>query len=549
MDEDSTAKDKEADRLAKWRAERAAIALKARQERLKQAEAAKNASDPEEGEAEQPADSHAERAAVALEDKERRLKQEDAAKSVSGPKVKEADRLAKWHAERAAVALEAKQERLKQAEVAKNVARDDIAQDIIPDISTSGIMAEGKKTRVTDRKKQLASEEKERIGKAAETLPGKDELQEVRKTILRQQRMRRVLAYFQFLLFVILPTALTGWYVAAIATPLYEARSVVTIAKPGGQTDPTFPGVLGMPLSQGNLNEAFIAKEFIDSEEMIRLMEEQEGLITYLGDTEMDPLQRLRYLPELQVGPDSYYHRYVRSAVNIQTGLLTLYVSARRPEDAQKFSMAILKFAEGKVRSLSQALFQERIAENEAAVERARKALEDVRRDLIELQISSGYANPEERIAEVYKIISTLEAELLLVHREMDDAELGGYSDFPQMKALIEKEAALQKRIQEQRDRLILGTEGQEPLNKVLADFQFKVVQKEIAEQTWSAALAALETARSSASLGLSQFQIVVPPNVSFTPKRPNRIKTTLLAFLMFFGLFAVFKVFRPKVS
>lgn len=451
----------------------------------------------------------------------------------SAAKDKEAERIAKWRAERAAVAQEARQERLKQAEAAKNAARDDAATD---DISDS-------------RKEQLLSEEKARINTAAKTLPDKDDLQEVRKTILRQQKKRRLFAYFQFLLFVIVPTALTGWYVTNIATPLYEARSVVTIAKPGGQTEPGFPGVLGMPLSQGNLNEAFMAKEFIDSEEMIRLMEEQEGLITYLSDPQIDPLQRLRYLPGLQVGPDSYYHRYVRSAVNIQTGLLTLYVNARTPEDAQRFSVAILKLAEAKVRALSRALFQEQISENEAAVERARKALEDARSDLIELQISSGYANPEERIAEVYKIISALEAELLLLNREMDNAVLVGYSDSPQMKTLIEKEKALQSRIQQQRDRLILGTDGHEPLNKVLASFEFAVVQKEIAEQTWTTALAALETARSSAALGLSQFQIVVPPNVSFTAKRPNRIKTTLLAFLMFFGLFATFKVFRPKAS
>jgi len=456
----------------------------------------------------------------------------------SAAKDKEAERIAKWRAERAAVAQEARQERLKQAEAAKKAAKEGAAQDAIPD-SDSGI---------DSRKEQLISEEKVRIGKVAETLPDKDELQEVRKTILRQQRVRRVFAYFQFLLFVIVPTALTGWYVTNIATPLYEARSVVTIAKPGGQADPTFPGMLGMPLSQGNLSEAFIAKEFIDSEEMIHLMEEQEGLVTYLSDDGMDPLQRLRYIPGLQVGADSYYHRYVRSTVNIQTGLLTLFVNARTPGDAQRFSMAILKFAEAKVRALSRALFQEQIAESEAAVERARKALEDVRVGVIELQISSGYASPQENMAEVYKIISALEAELLLLRREMDNTVLSGYSDSPQMEVLVEKEKTLKIRIQQQRDRLIVGADGRKPLNKVLADFEFAIVQKEIAEQTWSAALAALDNARSSAALGLSQFQIVVPPNTSLIPVRPNRIKTTLLAFLMFFGLFATFKVFRPKV-
>lgn len=440
---------------------------------------------------------------------------------------KEAERIAKWRAERAAVAESAKLERIEKADAEK---------------------AERVLKATEERKKQLASEEMERTAQAAALLPDASGLADIRRTLRREQRRRRLLSFIQMLVFVIAPTVTTAWYVTFVAVPLYEARSVVTIATPGGQQDTALPGMLGAMMPQGNMNEAFMAEEFINSLEMMQLMEQGEGLLSYYSSLDMDPLQRLRDVPLLQIGADTYYRHYIRTSVNIQTGLLTLYVDARAPEDAQKFSLAILKHAEAKIRALSRALFQEQILENEAAVSRARDALEDVRGDLIRLQISSGYANPRESIAEVYTAISTLEGELLSLQGQIDNATLLGHEDTRQMEQLVETKSTLENRVKRQRLRLIRSDKGKS-LNEILADYEFSIVQQEIAEQTWSAALIALDSARNAAALGLSQFQVVVPPNTSLVAAHPNRIKTTLLVFLVFFSLFGAFKVFQPKVS
>ena len=449
------------------------------------------------------------------------------ADNVSDAQKKEAERIEKWRAERAAVAAAAKAERIEKAETEKE-------QRVLK--------------AAEERKNQLSLEEKERTEKAAALLPDASELADIRQNLRHEQRQRRVFSFIQMLIFVIAPTIVTAWYVTFVAVPLYEARSVVTIATPGRPQDAGLPGMLGSMMPQSNMNEAFMAKEFINSLAMMQLMEKGEGLLSYYSSPEMDPLQRLRDLPLLQIESSSYYRRYIRTSVNIQTGLLTLYVNARTPKDAKRFSLAILKHAETKIRALSRALFQEQILENEGAVKRARGALEDARGDLIRLQISSGYANPRESVAEVYTAISTLEGELLNLQGQIDNTVMLGQEDSRQMEQLVERKSTLENRVEQQRLRLISSDKGKS-LNEILADFEFSIVQQEIAEQTWAAALVSLDSARNAAALGLSQFQVVVPPNTSLVAAHPNRIKTTLLAFLAFFSMFGAYKVFQPKVS
>lgn len=439
----------------------------------------------------------------------------------------EVERIEKWRAERATVAGAAKQERVKQAEADKAVRLEKAAKG---------------------RKEQLAKEDAERAAQAAALLPNPSELDEIRRALSREQRHRRLVNLVQAIIFVMLPTLATAWYVTFVAVPLYEAKSVVTITTPGGQQDSGLPGMLGGMISQGSMGEAFMAHEFINSHEMMQLMEDEEGLLRYYSSLDMDPLQRLRNIPALQIGAITYYRHFIRVSVNIQTGLLTLYVSARTPEDAKHFSVAILHRAEIQIRALSRALFEEQISENEAAVNRTRETLEDARRNLIQLQISSGYANPRESVAEVHHAISALEGELSNLQGQIDDTALSGYSDSRQMQQLIETKQTLENRVAQHRLRLVRSDQGKS-LNQVLADYEFALVQQELAKQTWSTALVALDHTRSTAALGLSQFQVVVPPNASLVSARPNRIKTTLFVFLIFFGMFGAYKVFRPKVS
>lgn len=447
--------------------------------------------------------------------------------SLSDAEKKEAERIAKWRAGRKAVASTAKSERIQKAEGEK-------AQRV------SSATEAGKRPK--------AINYDERPTQTATLLPDANALTEIRRSLRREQRWRRFVAFMQALVFVIAPTVATAWYVTFVAVPLFEARSVVTIATPGGQQDAGLPGMLGAMVPQANMSEAFMAKEFINSMEMMQLLEQEEGLLSYYGSPEMDPLQRLRDVPALQIGASTYYRHYIQTSINIQTGLLTLYVDARTPEDAKRFSMAILKHAEAQIRALSRALFQEQIQENEGAVSRARNALEDARGNLIKLQISSGYVNPHASIAEVYTAIATLESELLGLQGQIDNTALAGYEDSRQMEQLVETKLVLENRIAQQRLRLTSANQGKS-LNEVLADYDFLILQQEIAEQTWATALAALGTARNAAALGLSQFQVVVPPNTSLVASQPNRIKTTLLVFLVCFSLFGAYKVFRPKVN
>ncbi len=445
----------------------------------------------------------------------------------------EAERIARFRAERAKAIEAEKAEKQKLAEAERN--------------SAAAIAERERKAEEQRKEAEAQRAEAEREAAAKALIPDDTQVEKIRKQILRQRRNRKLLNFMQFLVFVLVPTALVGYYNSEIAVPLYEARSVVTVTKPGGQSEASLPGMLGSVLPQANMNEAFMAQEYIGSHEMMTALEDDIGLLSYYGSEKMDQMQRLRDIVSLQIGAESFYRRYVKTSINIQTGLLTLYVAARTPDDAKRFSLAILNRAESHIRALSEALFHEQIAEAQVSVERARDAMEQARRDLTALQISSGLTNPRESVTAIYAAISALEGELLQLQSKIDETELSGYADSPQMAQLQDTKTALERRIQQQKDKLTDTSNGPS-LNAVLADYEFLLVQIQIAEQTWAAALTGLEHAQSAAALGVSHFQIVVPPSASDIATYPNRIKSTLLAFLVFFGLFSAVKVFRPKI-
>lgn len=401
------------------------------------------------------------------------------------------------------------------------------------------------KNATADRKRQLAEEEAARIAKAASLLPDEAELNNVRHQLHIERQIRRRRTIFQVALFVLLPTVLVALYVSLIAVPLYEARSVFTIAKPGQQTDSGLSGVLGSFSPNVYLSESFMAQEYIQSRVLMNELEAEIGILSYYGSPEMDPLRRLRDIAPLQINTQTFFRRYVSVAVNSRVGLVSLYVRARSPEDAQRFSDAILTKAETHINSLSESLFDEQVRKTEIAVGEARRALETARLDLIRLQVESGDVNPRERVAVIYATIATLEQEIINVLSEVQKIELAGYADTVQVQRLRDAKVSLQGRIALQRQALVDTSRGVS-LNQTLADYEFALVQQEISQQSWASALAALTQARSAAALGISRFQISVQPRASSIPSHPNRIRTTLLALLFFLGLFSVVRVFRP---
>lgn len=427
----------------------------------------------------------------------------------------ESERVKKWREERAKVAAEEKAERVRQHK--------------------------------EQRLQEIALEKKERLEKTKSLLPDQSKLDQVRNRIEERIRNNKRVLQRSIIIFILLPTLFVGAYTGWVAVPLFEARSVMTITSADSRDEPSLGGVLSGALGGGGqgLAKAYMADEYINSRTMMDYLERDLSLISRLSSSEIDPLFRLRDIPSLGISRTSQFSRYVESSIDIQSGLMTLYVRALSPEDAHEISESILFLTAEHINSLSTRLFEERIVQTEMGVEGAQEELVSAQRNLTQLQVASGEADPSARIATIYATIGQLETELEKMRTEFAELEVSGQSDSFQTGRLTDLIVVQQQRIIDFRNQLFTSDDGTRPLNELLLEHEMARLRMRIAEEALTASLAELSRARTDAELGRSQFQVVVPPNASDISTYPNVFRAMLLALVTTSAIFVLSQILR----
>ena len=407
---------------------------------------------------------------------------------------------------------------------------------------------EGKNARVEARKQQVREEEKQKIEEAAEDLPKKTELEAIFQHLKDRKHTRRARFASKFLLCVLLPTICVWFYVSRVAVPLYEANSVISVAKPAPDTNNASSGILSALGGTGHLREAFMVLEFIKSPALMIDLEEELGLVTYYAGDEMDPIGRVRDIPFLQLGKEYLFGRYLTGSINVQNGLISVRVRARSRDDAIRFSNEILQRAEEHLNELSASLFHERLEQANSAIARARAEMRRAQRDLVAVQVENAEVDPHARVAGIYEAISQLESDRLRTEAEIAALARAGYTDTAQMREHQSTLADLTELIGLERSRLIDTASGPS-LNQKLADHEIARASIVVAEQTLAAALAGLNEASRAAELGVSRLQVVVPPQAADIATSPNRLKVIALAFGLFLSLLAIVGLLTPRTD
>ncbi len=425
---------------------------------------------------------------------------------------KEEERIRLWREERAAAAEKEKQERIR-------IAREKRAQE-------------------------LASEEEQKKSAAAALLPNAESLKNIQKKIRRRNRRAKAWFALQIILFVIVPTGLVVGYLSERAVPLYEAKSVISITKPAKNNSVGLGGLLGAVGGAGEMNETFMAAAYIKSKALMDKLEEKTGFVTYLSSDALDPYTRLREVPFLGRTKESGFSRFVFSSIDIQTGLLTLYVRAPEPDMAIKVSEVVLELTVAQINQLSENLFKYRTELARQAVADAEANLTKAQTALTQLQIDSGEANPTARVEGIYTTITKLEADLADIEGQIQRASVAGQNDDLLTQRLFTLKENTQGLIDSQRARLISPPAGGGlSLNQLLLDYELDALQLKIAEDALSTARLALAKAEDDAALAQSQLLVVVPPKTSDYATLPNIPKTGFVSFLVFLSALSLYRL------
>jgi len=318
-----------------------------------------------------------------------------------------------------------------------------------------------------------------------------DGLDEARNQILVRRRERWRLFMRRIGLFLALPLLIVFLYIELVATPLYQGEAVFTVQTSGDSAASPNAGLFALGGGGSTIADAFKAREFILSRPMMDYMQKRYGFLDHFDTYHMDTLTRYRSPLGFNRDPFSYYQKRVKVAVDVQEGLLRLYVQARTQQDAVRFGNAILAAAEAHVNQVSQKISDDQISSLTADVQNAERQVSETRRSLASVQAQRGELSPEQAATSIYQLISQLELQRAEAQRERDSLLDQGLTNSPLLPRLNARVSELNAQITEQKRRV--GGGGS--LVSTINQFEGASAKKEIAQARWQSTLNTLQQA------------------------------------------------------
>ncbi|ALM54769.1 chain-length determining protein [Halomonas huangheensis] len=311
---------------------------------------------------------------------------------------------------------------------------------------------------------------------------------------------------------------LVSFYWLVWADDRYVSRATVVLESPQiAAPEISFSSLLTGSQQNGDL---LLLREYLLSVDMLKQVlqqldfrqhySEHGDLFSSLWDKDA-PIEELHdyYLKRVSVEMDEY------------SGVLDIEVQGFTPEFAHQMAELLLKAGEQHMNEMGQRLAAEQVEFLEVQVDRLNDQLDSARANLLTYQNEHGLVSPTGTVESLSQVIATLQGELATLQARR--SALSSYasersSDFVKVNSEIN---AVRDQIEQERNRLAQAAGNS--LNRTASEYQTLELKAQFAQETYSSALAALESTRIEAARKLKQVSVLqspLYPEYSTSPKR-----------------------------
>ncbi|MDA9865434.1 sugar transporter [bacterium] len=347
-----------------------------------------------------------------------------------------------------------------------------------------------------------------------------------------QRRHRGMIA--GFVLSVCLPLALAAWYLFAIAAEQYASTVGFSVRKEEVASPIELFGGIADVASTGS-SDSDILYEFIRSQEMVKLLNASLGLSDMYAYPSDDPIFAYDTSGTVEDLLD-YWHRMVRVTYDSATELIEVRALAFTANDAQAISTAIFDESARLVDDLSAIAQQDAIAFAKDEVDRAVERLKSAREAMTQFRSRTQIVDPSADLQGQMGLLSTLEQQLAEALISADLLRESTRDDDPRITQADRRITIIQARIKDERRNLGRG-DGGEDYATLLAEFERLSVDREFAEQAYTAALATYDQALAEARRKSRYLAAYIRPTLAEASEFPQ--KEVLLGIAAFFLLSA----------
>lgn len=375
------------------------------------------------------------------------------------------------------------------------------------------------------------------------------EIQKIQQDIAARRRRKLAFLGVRISAFVLIPTFVAFYYYAFVATPMYSTQSSFVIQQADAQT--VGGGLLGGTALATNL-DSIAAQEFLLSLEAMKRLDRDLGFKAHFSGDNVDRLQRL---DENSTDAQAYklFKRNVTVGFDPTEGILRLEVVAADPQVSAAFSEALISYAEENVDELTE---RKRTDQMSGALESFREAEEKMfaaQNRVLELQQQLGVLDPASETGMVMNQITTFEVQLaekqlqlsqLLDNTRPNQARVSGVEgDIERLETLI---GTLRAQLTE-------GEAGTRSLASITSQLRIAEVELETRTLMMQESLQQLESARIEANRQVRYLSVGVPPTPPDEAAYPRVFENTVLAFLVFAGIYLMASltasILREQVS
>ncbi len=378
------------------------------------------------------------------------------------------------------------------------------------------------------------------------------EVQKMQRDIVRRRRRRLALLMVRLAFFVFIPTILTGYYYFRIATPMYGTHSefVIQQASPAGGSS-KLGGLLGGS-GFANIQDAITVQSYLTSRDAMMRLDREHGFKAHFQQAFIDNIQRL---PPGASNEAAYrlYKKRIKIGFDPTEGIVKMDVVAATPQASLEFSKALIGYAEEQVDKLTQRLREDQMKGARESYQEAEAKMLAAQKRVLELQEKRGVLSADAEITSRMQQINAFELRLRNKQLELSRL-LDNPRPNPTRVSLIRKDIQrLQDMIREMRNELTSPKNSAQSLASISGEL--KVAEADLAtrQMLLSQALQQLETARIEANRQVRYLSLGVAPVPPDEPTYPKAFENTVLAFLIFSGLYLMISltasILREQVS
>jgi capsular polysaccharide transport system permease protein len=333
------------------------------------------------------------------------------------------------------------------------------------------------------------------------------------------------------LLIVAIPTVLSAFYYAFLASDVYVSEARFVVRSPDRPAATSLGSLLqgtGFAKSQ---DDSHTVREYILSRDALRVLEEKIHIKAAYANPNVDVFSRFAAL-DFDDSMEAL-HRYYQNKVAVQTdsasSIVTLAVRAFTAKDAADANRILLEQSETLVNHLNERGRQDLIRYAASEVAAAEKNAKAAGLALSGYRSAQNVVDPDRQAAVQLQQVAKLQDELIVTTTQL--SQLTAFTPAnPQIPSLKNRSKALQGEIANEISRL---TGGRTSLANKTAEYQRLALDADFANKQLGSALASLEHARNEAQRQQVYLERIAQPNLPDVAQEPRRVRSVAATFIL----------------